>query len=78
MNVCRVRKNNLITEKEQVRRGVNQEFHERLPDNLCLRSVRHHHVHQTVEWEKQGDLRDDEHFLRHLLSTKAWNTWIKS
>lgn len=58
--VARLIDGNLITEEEQVRRGVYQKFHKRLPDYLCLFGIRHQHVHQTVEWEERCNLGDDE------------------
>jgi hypothetical protein len=53
---------------------VYQKLHERLPDNLGRGAVGHHHVHQTVEREKESNFRDDEQLLAGSFSPKTRHT----
>lgn len=64
---------NSITEEKQVRRGVDQELHERLSDYFCRVAIRKHHVHHAVEWEEKGNFRDNQKFLDCGFASKAGN-----
>lgn len=70
----RLIKLNLITQKEQVGRSVDQKLHEGLPDYLCGAAVWKNHVNQTVEGKEQRDLRYDEQFRDGAFTSKARHT----
>jgi hypothetical protein len=53
---------------------VYQELHEGLPDYLGRSTIRHHHIHQTIEREQSGNFRDDEELFDGFLTSKARHT----
>ena len=54
---------------------MNQEFHERLPNNLGGGTVRKEHVHETVEREKDSNFSYDKSSFDARLASEARDTY---